>query len=131
VTKRERKLLYGVWKSMRNRCNNERHKQYPGYGGRGIRVCRRWASFQAFLTDMGPRPPGLSLERKKNNEGYSPNNCMWATRRQQQWNMRSTRMITWRGKTQPINEWVRELGIPHSTLHWRLDRWPVSRALAT
>ena len=64
---------YRAWNAMRSRCLNERDKNFPDYGGRGITVCERWNSFENFLSDMGERPSKLhSLGRKDNNSGYSP-----------------------------------------------------------
>lgn len=81
---------YTIWKSMKDRCNNPQSAWYPHYGGRGICVCQRWmASFLAFITDMGRRPAKhLSIERLNNDLGYSPENCKWATQREQNLNQR-------------------------------------------
>jgi hypothetical protein len=76
--------LYRIWLAMRNRCNNTRSPDYLYYGGRGIRVCMRWNSFPNFAADMSPDPGiGWTLERKDNDRGYEPSNCIWATRQQQ------------------------------------------------
>lgn len=122
-----------AWKSMNQRCSNPRRKQYPDYGGRGIRVCARWrSSFLAFLGDMGPRPgPGYSLERRNNALGYEPGNCYWATRGEQNLNRRSARRISVDGLTLSIAEWARRSGISKSLIAARLDRlgWEPTRAV--
>lgn len=84
--------IYKTWDSMRDRCNNPKHKAYKYYGGRGIMVCKRWDKFGNFLADMGERPEGLTIERKNNNKGYFPDNCIWATRKEQARNSHHTKL---------------------------------------
>jgi hypothetical protein len=81
---------YQVWADMIQRCTNPKNLSWRDYGGRGIAVCDRWRqSFAVFYEDMGARPKGLTLERTRNDEGYSPGNCQWATRSTQNFNRRS------------------------------------------
>jgi hypothetical protein len=68
---------------MIQRCENPKAANWPRYGGKGVTVCDRWHSFEAFLEDMGERPPGMTLDREKGHIGYQPDNCRWATLEQQ------------------------------------------------
>lgn len=88
-------LVYRVWRSMKYRCSNPRAKDYPDYGGRGIKVCERWLnSFENFLADLGPRPtPQHSIERLDNDGNYEPGNCVWATKQEQNRNRRKIGML--------------------------------------
>lgn len=70
------------------RCLVKTATGYERYGGRGIKICKRWESFKNFLADMGERPKGKTLDRKENGKGYSPRNCRWATPKQQARNRR-------------------------------------------
>lgn len=85
---------YAIWSGMLTRCYNPSATHYADYGGRGIKVCKRWRGeqgFQHFYADMGPRPEGKSLDRKNNNGNYTPSNCKWSTQRTQALNRRPKR----------------------------------------
>lgn len=79
---------YRSWSGARNRCYNKNNKDYNYYGGRGIKMCDRWQSFENFLADMGSRPPKYTLDRIDNNGDYCHKNCRWATISQQNSNQR-------------------------------------------
>jgi hypothetical protein len=116
---------------MKQRCSNPRSPNHRNYAGRGIHVCEAWNNFETFHADMGDRPSPLhSLERIDNNSGYSPENCKWATQREQQRNTRQNRHLTLNGRTLLIVQWSEETGIPQSHISQRLKAgWSVERTL--
>lgn len=116
--------LYGngahsVWANMMRRCYDPKNPAYKNYGGRGISVCDRWHDVRNFYADMGDRPKGRSLDRTKNDMGYSPENCRWATSTEQARNMRSNVFVTYCGSTRTIAEWSEVTGIPSGRLYAR------------
>lgn len=123
--------LYSVWNAMVFRCSNPKDKRFHDYGGRGITVCERWLSLENFINDMGDRPEGTSIERIDNNLGYSPENCKWATRTEQQRNKRTNVLISFNGETKCITQWATEIGISATSLRNRLKKqWPLAKALS-
>lgn len=124
---------YRRYSGMKNRCYNERSPQYKNYGGRGIKICDRWLGpdgFVHFLEDMGERPEGTSIDRVDNGGDYCPENCRWATDKQQANNRRSSRCLTFNGETHTISEWAEKIGVKRHTLEERLRRGePIERAL--
>lgn len=121
---------YIVWMSMRYRCEKPTHKSYKDYGGRGIRVCDRWQRFENFLADMGEAPAGMQLDRVDNSSGYSPENCRWATPRQNSNNKRSNHFLEFEDQRLTLAQWSRTLGIPRDTLSNRIrSGWNVANVL--
>lgn len=122
---------YASWEGMRARCLNPNSPTFHHYGGRGISVCHRWGEFTAFLTDMGERPEGATIDRIDVNGDYSPENCRWATRREQSLNTRRNVRWTFAGETLTVSEWAAHLGVSKSTLRMRVKRdgWTVEQAL--
>lgn len=91
---------YGSWRNMFGRCYQPKTKGYHNYGGRGITVCERWFSFAAFLADMGPRPKGSELDRKRVNDNYEPSNCRWLSQLESRRNQRRVTIPFLPGETE-------------------------------
>jgi hypothetical protein len=108
--------IYIVWRAMLGRCENPNDASYFKYGGRGIKVCERWHTFEHFRDDMGPRPPRQSIERINNEGNYEPSNCRWATYYEQNANRRSTQKVFFRGEQIHLSEVARRIGIAAGNL---------------
>ena len=107
---------YNAWKDMRQRCLNPRHHKYPLYGGRGVKISKRWSSFAAFAQDMGKKPSPhhlYSLDRKNNNGNYHKRNCRWATRSQQNRNRRALPLCFSCHKPMPVGTLCDSMGRNH------------------
>lgn len=116
--------LYDVWRQMHRRCYDPRCKDYRMYGKRGIDVCAAWHDLPSFIewaSGSGYRV-GLTIERKDNDRGYSPSNCIWIPNERQALNTRRLVNITYKGKTAHASQWARETGIHVQTLLARKRR---------
>lgn len=123
---------YRSWMHIIQRCTNPNNEYYYLYGGRGIKICRRWMKFENFLEDMGESPGfGYSIDRINNNQGYYKENCRWTTPKEQQRNTRDNHLETYNGKTQCIAAWAEEYNIPYTTLWNRLYTygWSIEKAV--
>jgi hypothetical protein len=128
----QRDPTYQAWDSMVQRCTNPNVPRWSAYGGRGIKVCKRWLTFENFLADMGARPAGRTLERRKNHLGYTPSNCVWATHQEQMRNTRKNVWVRWRGRERLLCELADAHGIPVNIASTRVRRgWSAKRALTT
>ena len=107
---------------MHRRCNDPSEKRYGSYGGRGIKVCKRWNDFSVFQADMGSRPEGTSIDRIDNDGDYKPSNCRWATMSEQQRNTRQTTFIETPQGRMNVMDAAEEFGIHPRTLHARIER---------
>lgn len=124
---------YHVWSGLRGRCTNPKDAAWRNYGGRGISVCDRWLeSFPSFLEDMGRRPSSShSIDRIDVNGDYAPDNCRWATSREQMRNTRVNHLVEHAGETKCIAEWAEQYGISSSCLYARLVKlgWTFEKAV--
>ncbi len=123
---------WNSWSKLRGRCLNINDKAYPEYGGRGITVCERWLdSFENFLSDMGEKPHGLTIDRIDNNGNYEPGNCRWANKTQQSNNRRNNIVLTHNGVSMTLSEWADSCGIRYATIRLRIKNgWDIGRAIS-
>ena len=129
--------IWRIWKSMKQRCNctDVNSLSYRNYYSRGITYCDEWEDFEPFheWAMANGYKDSLTLERKDNNKGYSPDNCRWADMNAQANNRRSNNLITYNGITQTETQWAKEIGIKPSTLWARIHvlKWDIEKALTT
>ena len=126
--------LYETWKNMRRRCSDPHNKRAAHYYDKGITVCEAWndyATFRTWALQNGYRDD-LTIDRIDNNKGYCPENCHWATAKQQANNQSRNRLITFNGCTKTMSEWADFVGLKYSVLNHRIQRgWPIAKALYT
>jgi len=122
---------FKTWVLMRQRCSNPNSFGFSDYGGRNIKVCKRWLKFDNFLADMGRRPsPKHSIDRVDVNGDYEPSNCRWATKKEQGNNTRVNVLLALNGKTQTMTQWAEHLGFKVATLWRRLQLgWTIEKTL--
>jgi len=126
--------LYSVWSLMKERCYNQKRKEYHNYGGRGVKVCDEWLDSKLFIEwaiNNGYKE-GLTLDRKDNDGDYCPDNCRWVSRKEQQNNRRNNRLISHNGKTKTITQWAEDNNLPYYILKKRIDKlgWSFERAIS-
>lgn len=126
--------LYKIWALMKGRCYNEARKEYPRYGGRGIKVCEEWMTFGAFMrwaVNSGYSST-LTLDRINNDGDYTPSNCRWITKKEQAFNKSTNRYISYNGQRKTITQWASESNIPYYVLKKRIDvlHWDFGRAIS-
>jgi hypothetical protein len=116
--------VYSAWQGMSTRCYYENCVEYHNYGGRGITVCTRWReSFENFYADMGDPPSKeYSIDRIDNDGNYEPENCRWATRKEQSRNRQNNRVITFGGLSMIAADWAEALNLPVGTVYYRLRK---------
>lgn len=127
--------IYHIWKAMRRRCNIKDCKDYKYYGGRGISVCDEWendfAAFREWALANGYQE-WLSIDRIDVNGDYCPENCRWASTYEQNNNKRTSKYISFNGKTGTVREFADKYGISYSCLYARLKLgWSIEDALLT
>lgn len=123
---------FRIWKQMIQRVTNPNNAAFPAYGGRGIKICERWLrSFELFWRDMQDGySDKLTIERRDNSSDYSPENCRWATYKEQANNTRRNHLLTFDGRTMTITQWEKAQGFSDGVLRGRLHHgWTIIRAL--
>lgn len=123
--------FYFLWQAVLRRCRNSHAKEYKYYGGRGIKVCKRWLSYENFCADMrvGYRE-GLQIDRIDNDGNYEPENCRWVTPKQNSRNRSNNRILEFNGQIMCKSAWSEKLGLRLKIIDKRLRLgWPVSRVL--
>ena len=127
--------LYKIWSDMKSRCDNQKDKDYPNYGGRGISYSRRWNIFMNFARwALGNGyQEDLTIDRIDTNGNYCPENCRWLDMKAQSNNRRTNVVVAYKGEEKTIKEWSETMGLPYQTVYARIQRygWSIEKALET
>jgi hypothetical protein len=130
-----KKPWYSSYKAMMERCYLKSCGNYERYGGKGVTVCEEWHDINKFAewAESSGYAPGLTIDRIDSSKGYSPNNCRWATKKQQSNNRKNTIFYTYKGETKALTDWASIFGINRYTLYDRIEKrgWSVEKALET
>lgn len=125
--------VHRIWSGIQTRCKpyDTGRPDWSRYGGKGIRVCERWKSFENFLADMGEPPPGASIDRINPRGNYEPGNCRWSTAKDQANNTTRNRIVEFNGESLTLAQWSDKLGLPYPRTYYRVvvARWPIEKAL--
>ena len=128
----ENERLLRIWRAMLHRCYKETDEHYDYYGGRGIKVCDDWHDFETFQkwALANGYADNLTIDRLDGNKDYCPENCSWATMTVQNNHKSDTKWLTYKGKTQSLSDWCRELGLDYFRIKARLNSlgWSVEDA---
>ena len=128
----ENERLLRIWRAMLHRCYKETDEHYDYYGGRGIKVCDDWHNFETFQewALANGYADNLTIDRLDGNKDYCPENCSWATMTVQNNHKSDTKWLTYKGKTQSLSDWCRELGLDYFRIKARLNSlgWSVEDA---
>lgn len=123
--------LYSVWSGMKNRCNTKSHVEYKNYGGRGIKVCDEWLNNYSTFKEWALSncyKEGLQIDRIDNNQGYSPENCRFVTRKENGNNKSTTIRINFQGKERTITEIAEMLNLPRRLIYQRIyNGWEINK----
>lgn len=127
--------LYHIWNGMKQRCENPNTISYKYYGGKGVNVCKEWRdsfeSFKDWAISHG-YSDDLTIDRIDANGDYCPENCRWATNKEQQNHTSYNRLYTYCGETHNVMQWAEKVGMSANMLYKRLQRgWDIERALTT
>lgn len=128
--------LYKTWQGMKKRCYNHKNNQYKNYGGRGITVCQEWLddfmNFYNWSIENG-YADNLTIDRIDVNGNYSPDNCRWATIKEQGFNRRNNHLLTFKNVTKTMKEWSIEVGLNYDCIRSRINDygWTVEKSLTT
>lgn len=135
--------LYDTWNNIKQRCNNPHHISYKYYGGKGIRVCDEWnndfMTFYKWAFENGYNPQKdeirknrLTIDRIDSDKDYCPENCRWATYKEQANNRTNTRFLTYNNETKTISDWAKIFNLNHNSIYRRLNYgWDIEKTLTT